>query len=131
MGVGLPYAIGAQVARADRQVVCLHGDGSFGINAMELDTAVRHRLPVITVISLNAGWMSDPKRAWVGRDLGFTRYDKMAEALGCHAEFVEQPQDIRPALQRAAAAARKGVPAVVNVKTDPNAKATTGRFVTY
>ncbi|UCF76244.1 MAG: hypothetical protein JSU71_02735, partial [Betaproteobacteria bacterium] len=61
----------------------------------------------------------------------FTRYDKMAEALGCHAEYVEQPQDIRPALQRAGAAARKGVPAVVNVKTDPNAKATTGRFVTY
>jgi len=131
MGVGLPYAIGAQAARADRQVVCLHGDGSFGINAMELDTAVRHRLPVITVISLNAGWMSDPKRAWVGRDLGFTRYDRMAEALGCHAEFVEQPHDIRPALQRASAAARKGVPALVNVKTDPNAKATTGRFVNY
>lgn len=131
MGVGLPYAIGAQVARPDRQVVCLHGDGSFGINAMEIDTAVRHRLPVITVISLNAGWMSDPKRMWVGRDLGFTRYDRMAEALGCHAEYVEEPRDIRPALQRASAAAGRGVPAVVNVKTDPNAKATTGRFVTY
>ena len=55
----------------------------------------------------------------------------MAEALGCHAEYVEEPQDIRPALQRASAAVGKGVPAVVNVKTDPNAKATTGRFVNY
>ena len=131
MGVGLPYAIGAKAARPDRQVICLHGDGSFGVNAMEIDTAVRHRLPVITVISLNGGWMSDPKRAWVGRDLGFSRYDKMAEAFGCYAEYVEQPRDIRPALERASATARKGVPAVINVKTDPNAKATTGRFVTY
>ncbi len=131
MGVGLPYAIGAKAACPDRQVICLHSDGSFGINGMKLDTAVRHRLPVLTVISPHSGWMSDPKRAWVGRDLGFTRYDKMAEALGCHAEYVEQPQDIRPALERAGAATRKGVPAVVNVMTDPNAKATTARFVTY
>ena len=131
MGVGLPYAIGAQAARTDRQVICLHGDGSFGLNMMELDTAVRHRLPVITVISLNGGWTSDPKRERVGRDLGLTRYDKMAEALGCHAEYVEQPRDIRPALERASAAARKGVPALINVRTDPNAKATTARFTTY
>ncbi|HSQ03304.1 MAG TPA: thiamine pyrophosphate-binding protein, partial [Burkholderiales bacterium] len=79
MGVGLPYALGAKAACPDREVICLHGDGSFGINGMELDTAVRHRLPVITVISLNAGWMSDPSHQWVGRDLGFTRYDRMAE----------------------------------------------------
>jgi thiamine pyrophosphate-dependent acetolactate synthase large subunit-like protein len=131
MGVGLPYAIGAQVARPDLQVVCLHGDGSFGINAMELDTAARHRIPVITVISLNGGWTADPKRERVGRDLGFTRYDRMAEALGCYAEYVEQPQDIRPALQRAGVAAKKGEPALVNVRTDPNAKAAIARFTNY
>jgi acetolactate synthase-1/2/3 large subunit len=131
MGVGLPYALGAKAACPEREVVCLHGDGSFGINGMELDTAVRHKLPVITVISLNAGWMSDPKKLWVGRDLGFTRYDKMAEGLGCHAEYVEEPRQIRPALERARAATLKGVPALVNVKTDPMAKATTTRFVTY
>ncbi len=131
MGVGLPYAIGAQAARTDRQVICLHGDGSFGLNMMELDTAVRHRLPVITVISLNGGWTSDPKRERVGRDLGFTRYDKMAQALGCYAEYVEQPHDIRPALERASAAARQGIPAVINVRTDPNARATTAKFTTY
>lgn len=131
MGVGLPYALGAKAACPDQEVICLHGDGSFGINGMELDTAVRHGLPVLTVISLNAGWMSDPKHIWVGRDLGFTRYDRMAEALGCHAEYVEEPKDIRPALERARAATKKGVPALVNVKTDPMAKATTTRFVTY
>lgn len=131
MGVGLPYAIGAQAARADRQVICLHGDGSFGINAMELDTAVRHRLPVITLISLNGGWTADPKREKPGRDLGYTRFDKMAEALGCYAEYVERPQDIRPALQRASAAAKKGVPTLINVKTDPNARAAIARFTNY
>lgn len=131
MGVGLPYAIGAQAARPDRQVICLHGDGSFGINAMNLDTAARHRLPVITVISLNGSWTADPKREKTGSKLDFTRYDKMAEALGCYGEYVEQPQDIRPALQRASAAAKKGVPALINVKTDPTAKATTARFTTY
>jgi thiamine pyrophosphate-dependent acetolactate synthase large subunit-like protein len=131
MGVGLPYAIGAQAARPDQQVICLHGDGSFGKNGMELDTAVRHRLPVITVISLNGGWTADPKREKAGRDLGYTRYDKMAESLGCHGEYVEQPQDIRPALERASAAANKGVPAVINVKTDADAIATIAKFTAY
>ncbi len=131
MGVGLPYAIGAQVARPDRQVICLHGDGSFGLNMMELDTAVRHRIPVITVISLNGGWTSAQRGERAGRDLGYTRFDKMAETLGCHAEYVEQAQDIRPALERASAAAKQGVPALVNVKTDAHAMATTAKFSTY
>ena len=55
MGVGLPFALGAKLAKPDKQVVCLHGDGSFGLNAMELDTAVRHKLPVLVVISTAAG----------------------------------------------------------------------------
>jgi len=131
MGVGLPYAIGAQAAHPDAQVVCLHGDGSFGLNGMELDTAARHKLPVITVISLNGGWTADPKKEKAGRDLGFTRYDMMAEALGCHGEYVEKPQDIRPALERAGAAAKKGVPSLVNVKTDEHAQANPGRFARY
>ena len=59
MGVGLPFGIGAKVARPDAQVLVLHGDGSFGINAMEIDTAVRHRIPVVVVISNNGGWTAD------------------------------------------------------------------------
>ena len=98
---------------------------------MELDTAVRHKMPVITVISLNGGWTSTQQGARAGRDLGYTRFDKMAEALGCHAEYVEQPQDIRPALERARRCRQQGVPALVNVRTDARAMATTTRFVTY
>lgn len=128
MGVGLPFGVGAKAAKPDKQVLVLHGDGSFGLNAMELDTAVRAKLPVVTVISLNGGWTADPKREKPGRDLGYTRYDKMAEALGCHAEYVEDPNEIRPALERAFAS---GIPAVVNVLTDWQARATTGAFAVY
>jgi len=128
MGVGLPFGIGAKVARPGAQVVVLHGDGSYGINAMEIDTAVRHRIPVLVVISNNGGWSADPQGAKPGRDLGFTRYDRVAEDLGAHGEFVEKPDEIRPALERAWASAR---PAVVNVITDPAARSQTVRFSAY
>lgn len=131
MGVGLPYALGAKVARPDKQVICLHGDGSLGFNFMELDTAVRHRIPVITVVSLNGGWTSDPGKTKPGRDLGLTRYHDMAAALGCHASYVEDPAQIRPALERARQAVNDGVPALVNVCTDPDAQATTAKFTTF
>jgi acetolactate synthase-1/2/3 large subunit len=128
MGVGLPFGLGAKVARPDAQVVVLHGDGSYGINAMEMDTAVRHRIPVLVVISNNGGWSADPQGTKPGRELGFTRYDKVAEDLGAHGEFVEKPKEIRPALERAWASGR---PAVVNVVTDPTARAQTVRFSAY
>jgi len=132
MGVGLPFGVGAKVAKPDTQVVVLHGDGSFGINAMEMDTAVRHKIPVLVVISNNGGWTADAP--WTrpvpkpGRNLGYTRYDKIAQDLGAHGEFVEKPHEIRPALERAAAS---GKPAVVNVITDSKARATTVRFSAY
>jgi len=69
------------------------------------------------VISLNGGWTADPERNKPGRDLGYTRYDKMAEALGCYAEYVEEPEDIRPALQRAWKKVEEGMVGFVNVKT--------------
>jgi thiamine pyrophosphate-dependent acetolactate synthase large subunit-like protein len=100
MGVGLPFALGAKIAKPDKQVVCVHGDGSFGMNAMELDTAVRHKIPVLVVVSLNGGWTADPQRNKPGRELGYTRYDKLAEALGCYGEYVDKAEDIRPALDR-------------------------------
>jgi acetolactate synthase-1/2/3 large subunit len=128
MGVGLPFGLGAKVAKPDTQVVVLHGDGSFGLNAMELDTAVRHNIPVLTVISLNGGWTADPQRTKAGRELGYTAFHKMAEALGCYGEQVEEPSGIRPALERAA---ESGCPAVVNVVTDWRARATTQQFAVY
>jgi thiamine pyrophosphate-dependent acetolactate synthase large subunit-like protein len=131
MGVGLPFGVGAKVAKPDKQVVVLHGDGSFGLNAMELDTLVRHKLPILVVISLNGGWTADPKKEKPGRDLGYTRFDKMAEALGCYGEFVENPDDIAEALRRGQAAVSKGQPALINVKTDHTARATTTAFSNY
>jgi len=132
MGVGLPFGVGAKVAKPDAQVLVLHGDGSYGINAMEIDTAVRHKIPVVVVISNNGGWTADAP--WTrplpkpGRNLGHTRYDRVAQELGAHGEFVEKPHDVRPALERAFAS---GKPAVVNVITDSKARAQTVRFSAY
>jgi thiamine pyrophosphate-dependent acetolactate synthase large subunit-like protein len=132
MGVGLPFGVGAKVAKPDTQVVVLHGDGSYGINAMEIDTAVRHKIPVVVVISNNGGWTANAPWARPlpkpGRTLGHTRYDRVAQELGAHGEFVEKPHEIRPALERAFAS---GKPAVVNVITDDKARAQTVRFSAY
>ncbi len=128
MGVGLPFGVGAKVAKPDNQVLVLHGDGSFGLNAMELDTCARFNIPVVTVVSLNGGWTADPNREKTGRDLGYTQFHKMAEALGCRGEYVEDPAQIRPALERAFNA---GAPALVNVLTDWRARATTAAFSVY
>lgn len=128
MGVGMPFAVGAKVARPDKQVVLIHGDGSFGLNSMELDTAARHNLPMIVIISLNGGWTADPKGDKPGRNLGYTRFDLFAQSLGCHGEQVDKPEDIRPALERAKEAIKNGKPALVNVVTDHTARAVTIRF---
>jgi acetolactate synthase-1/2/3 large subunit len=131
MGVGLPCGLGAKVAKPDAQVIVLHGDGSFGLNAMEFDTCVRHGLPVLVVLSNNGGWTGDPDGSKPGRDLGYTRYDKLAMALGGHGEHVTVPDGIRPALERAWAQVKAGTPALVNVETDGKARATTADFTRY
>ena len=119
MGVGLPYGIGAKLAKPDTQVLVLHGDGSMGQNAMEIDTAVRHNIPVVTVISNNAGWTArTPGQRKPGRELGFTKYHEMAEALGAYGEEVTDPAEIKPALDRAYSS---GKPAVINVIVEPTA----------
>ncbi len=131
MGVGVPFGIGAKAARPDKPVVVLSGDGAFGWNGMEMDSAIRHNLPIVVVVSNNAGFTSrQTGRATasnlgtgnVGRELGHQRYEKVVEALGGHGEFVENPNDIRAAIERAIAS---GKPALVNVCTDPEAQATT------
>ena len=119
--------VGARIAGGKigaTQVICLHGDGSFGQNAMELDTAVRHKLPLLCIISLNGGWTADPEGNKPGRYLGYTRYGKMAEALGCYAEYVEEPEDTRPALERAQKKVDDGMVGFV----DYRARATTVQF---
>jgi acetolactate synthase-1/2/3 large subunit len=122
MGVGIPFGIGAQAAAPDKQVVVLSGDGAFGWNGMEMDSAIRHKLNIVVVVSNNAGFTSRKTGGNVGRELGYQRYDKMVEALGGYGEFVEKPDEIRPAIERAM---KSGKPSLVNVCTDPEAQATT------
>ncbi|WP_428492388.1 thiamine pyrophosphate-binding protein [Rhodopila sp.] len=122
MGVGMPFGVGAKVACPDKQVIVVHGDGSMGLNAMELDTAIRHKIPILVVISLNGGWTGDPKREKPGRDLGYTRYDKICEALGGYGEYITKAEDIRPALERAQKKVDEGMVALVNVRTDYRAR---------
>ena len=122
MGVGLPFGVGAKVACPDKQVIVVHGDGSMGMNAMELDTAIRHKIPILVVISLNGGWTGDPKREKPGRDLGYTRYDQICEALGGYGEYITKVEDIRPALERAQKKVDEGMVALVNVRTDYRAR---------
>jgi acetolactate synthase-1/2/3 large subunit len=122
MGVGIPFGIGAKVAAPDKPVVVLSGDGAFGWNGMEMDTAIRHKLNIVVVLSNNGGFTSRQTGGNVGRDLGYQRYDKMVEALGGYGEFVEKPDGIRPAIERAM---KSGKPSLVNVCTDPDAQATT------
>ncbi len=120
LGVGVPFAMAAKLAKPDKQVLLLNGDGSFGLNCMEFDTMVRHNIPVVCVICNDEAWgmvMHDQQALGedrvVGTRLGFTRYDRVVQGLGGYGEAVEKPQDIRPALERAFAS---GLPACVNVR---------------
>ena len=126
LGAGPAYAMAARLVHPDRQVVLVSGDGAFGFSALEFDSLVRHRLPIVCVVGNNGIWALEkhPMRQYLGTaiatDLGEgTRYDKLVEALGGHGELVERPEEIRPALERAF---RAGVPACVNVLMDPDAE---------
>jgi acetolactate synthase I/II/III large subunit len=128
LGVGLPFAIAARAARPDEPVFLFTGDGAFGLSGMELESAARHRLPVLVVVANNAGWgdVRHEQRRWYGEDadrgarLSSMRYDLLAEAMGGLGERVEQPDEVRPALDRALKATESGVPAVVDCLTDPD-----------
>jgi acetolactate synthase-1/2/3 large subunit len=121
LGVGMPFAIAAQRAFPDRRVLIVYGDGSFGLNGFEYDTAVRFGLPIVGVVGNDAAWgqMMRPQAMLYGRErlvatrLASTRYDRVVEALGGHGEHVTKPGDIRPAIERALAS---GKPALVNVE---------------
>jgi acetolactate synthase I/II/III large subunit len=123
LGCGFGYALAAKLARPDRQVVLLLGDGAFGFSGMELDTLARHGVAVVAVVGNNGIWALEkhPMEAIYGYSVAAdlrpqTRYDQMAQALGCQGELVSKPAELRPALERAFAC---GGPALVNVLTDP------------
>jgi len=119
LGVGTAFAMAARLARPDKQVLLLSGDGSFGMNAMEFNTMVSHNLPVVCVIGNDGAWgaikRSQQSKGFevVGTERSFVRYDKVVEALGGYGEAVERPEDIHPALERAFAS---GLPACINVR---------------
>jgi acetolactate synthase I/II/III large subunit len=124
LGSGLGYALAAKLARPERQVVLLLGDGALGFAGMELDTLARHGIAVVSVIGNNGIWALEkhPMEAIYGYSVVAelrpeTRYDEVAVALGCQGELVREPGELRPALERAFAS---GEPAVVNVLTDPS-----------
>jgi acetolactate synthase I/II/III large subunit len=121
LGVGMPFALAAQLAHPERRVLIVYGDGSFGLNGFEFDTAIRFGLPIVGIVGNDAAWgqMLRPQSSVYGQDrivatkLSYTRYDKVVEAMGGHGEYVTQPEEIRPALERAFAA---GVAACINVE---------------
>jgi acetolactate synthase-1/2/3 large subunit len=122
LGTGLPYAIGAQLAHPDRLVYCLTGDGALMFNIQELETAARLNVPVIIIVAndkaygmIKAGQKALCDSRYIGVDFSDTRYDKVAEAMGCYGERIEKPEDITPALKRCV---DSGKPALLDVLID-------------
>lgn len=126
LGVGPPFALAAKLLHPDWRVLLLSGDGAFGLNGMELETAVRFELPLVCVVGNDGGWgmIRTIQEAFYGRErlvgtsLPLTRYDRVVEALGGIGETIEEPGRLRPALERALASGRV---ACLNVILDPTA----------
>lgn len=121
LGVGPGYAMAAKLAKPDSSVVIVYGDGSFGLHAMEFEACLRQKINIVGVVGNDAGWtqirrgqeqLYGAERS-VATRLAFTRYDRVVEALGGHGEYVERPEEVRPAMERALGA---GKPALVNIK---------------
>jgi acetolactate synthase-1/2/3 large subunit len=124
LGTGLPYAIGAKLAAPDRPVYLISGDGAIGFNIQELETARRYGAAVTVIVSCDRGWGMERSSQMFAQLDGLvecdlypeTRYDKVAEAMGCHGELVDEVDQLRPALERAVAS---GKPALIQVMVDP------------
>ena len=120
LGVGMPFALAAQTMFPQKRVLIIYGDGAFGLNGFEYDSAARFDLPIVGIVGNDAAWgqMMRPQAQLYGENrlvatkLNPTRYDKIVEAMGGHGEYVERPEEIIPALERAYAS---GKPALVNV----------------
>lgn len=126
LGVGTGYAIAAKLARPKEQVLILNGDGSFGLNGFEFETMVRHKLPVVSIVGNDGAWGQNkhPQASRFGHTTAQelsqdVRYDKVVEAFGGYGETVTDPDQIRPALERAF---NSGVAACINVITDPKVR---------
>jgi thiamine pyrophosphate-dependent acetolactate synthase large subunit-like protein len=131
LGVGAPFAIAAKLLAPERPVCVVQGDGAFGLNGMDYETAVRFELPMVVVVGNDAAWgqILVPQRNLYGDDrspatrLAPTRYDRIVEGMGGRGEHVEDPADLVPALERAFAS---GTVYCVDVAIDPEAAAAAG-----
>ena len=120
IGSAIPMALACKLARPDQPVFALLGDGTFGYHALEFDTALRYRLPIVAVVGNDARWNAEYQlqlqhygsERTVGCELLPSRYDRLVEALGGHGEWVSEPDQLEPALERAL---ESGLPACVNV----------------
>ena len=118
LGSSLPTALAAKVAYPNSRVIVLTGDGAFGFNGMEFDTAVRHKLNIVAILGNDSAWGIDRQIQLglygrpVATELFQARYEQVVQGLGGYGEFVERPEDLEPALQRAFASGR---PALLNV----------------
>jgi acetolactate synthase-1/2/3 large subunit len=124
LGTGMGYAMAARLLHPDRQVVVMMGDGAAGFSLLDVDSLVRHGLPVVVVVGNNGCWALEkfPMTKLYGYHVAAelrpeTRYDQVVSALGGAGETVTDSRDIAPALARAFAS---GVPYLVNVITDPD-----------
>ncbi|MGB2692279.1 MAG: thiamine pyrophosphate-binding protein [Thermodesulfobacteriota bacterium] len=126
MGVGVPFAIGTKVARPDKQVALITGDGAVGMNFMEFETAIRHNIPFVAIVCNDQAWgmtkhqldiTYGKKRTKIGVDLNLTPFHEIVKVLGGYGEQVSDPKELNAAIERAFAS---GVPAVINVITDPD-----------
>ncbi|MDE2371528.1 MAG: thiamine pyrophosphate-binding protein [Burkholderiales bacterium] len=125
IGIGTPFGVAAGLACPGRTVVVATGDGAFGFNAMEIDTAARHRVPVLIVVANNGSWAIEVRDQQethgkvVGTRLQFADHAAMARGFGLHAERVERVQDLDAAIARALAAVAAGGPALLDVLVTP------------
>ena len=132
LGVGPSFAIAAKLLHPDRRVLLIAGDGAFGLNGMEMETAVRFGLPMTVIIGNDGGWgqIRNPQLSFfgaeraVGTSLPFTRFDRMVEALGGRGMHVTEPGEIRPALEKALGSREVYC---INVPLDPAAYRRTGQ----
>jgi acetolactate synthase-1/2/3 large subunit len=132
LGVGPSFAIAAKLLRPSERVLLVAGDGAFGLNGMEMETAVRFGLPLTCIVGNDGGWgqIRNPQLSFWGEDravatsLPTTRYDLMVEALGGRGVLVTDPAEIRPALERALGS---GDVWCINVVLDPAAYRRTGQ----
>jgi acetolactate synthase-1/2/3 large subunit len=131
LGVGAPFAIASKLLYPERPVFVIQGDGSFGLNGFDFDTALRFKLPMVCVVGNDAAWgqIRLPQVQMFGEDkspgtlLAPTRYDKIVEGMGGWGELVTEAKQIRPALERAV---QSNTVACVNVMLDPDAPAASG-----